>query len=207
MHAELVRRFGEANLERHERATAGALEALPTTIFEEGVPPAAGLAAADASEPVDTPECCLCMEAFEKADELRVLPCRHYFHRQCIDRWFSSRAYQVRLCPLCRVNPLAPSAVTEGGEGGEGGGGEGGEGGGGEGGGAAAGSGANLEAALEGGLELQELGSAPTVVVVPTRAPPPRNRPPPPPPPPPPGTSQEGGADVSVDAADNVAAV
>ena len=51
-------------------------------------------------------ECCLCMEAFGPADEIRLLPCRHYFHKACIDRWFGTRAHRVRSCPLCKRNPL-----------------------------------------------------------------------------------------------------
>ena len=31
-------------------------------------------------------ECVLCLEAFQKGEKLRVLPCRHEFHQECIDR-------------------------------------------------------------------------------------------------------------------------
>ena len=51
-------------------------------------------------------ECCLCMEAFQDTDELRVLPCEHFYHKGCIDRWFAARRYQARSCPLCKRNPL-----------------------------------------------------------------------------------------------------
>ena len=36
--------------------------------------------------------------------------CDHYFHEACIDKWFTSRAYQQRTCPLCKRDPLAGRA-------------------------------------------------------------------------------------------------
>ena len=35
-----------------------------------------------------------------------MLPCDHFFHQGCIDRWFATKAYQVRSCPLCKRDPL-----------------------------------------------------------------------------------------------------
>ena len=50
---------------------------------------------------------------------MRLLPCKHYFHAACIDRWFAAREYQQRTCPLCKADPLkgvnlAPSAAAAG---------------------------------------------------------------------------------------------
>lgn len=55
----------------------------------------------------DIEECCLCLECFEAEDTLKTLPCNHYFHKDCIDSWFSSQKYHVRRCPLCNTNPLS----------------------------------------------------------------------------------------------------
>ena len=41
----------------------------------------------------------LCREG----DKLRVLPCRHRFHMECIDQWLSSRK---PLCPICKWDAL-----------------------------------------------------------------------------------------------------
>eukprot|EP01006_Ploeotia_vitrea_P034934 TRINITY_DN65818_c9_g1_i1.p2 TRINITY_DN65818_c9_g1~~TRINITY_DN65818_c9_g1_i1.p2 ORF type:complete len:409 (-),score=167.83 TRINITY_DN65818_c9_g1_i1:60-1286(-) len=42
-------------------------------------------------------ECKVCMCAFEKGDRLRVLPCIHTYHRDCIDPWLRRN----KTCPLC----------------------------------------------------------------------------------------------------------
>jgi len=46
------------------------------------------------------PPCSICLSLFENGDELRILPCRHRFHSECIDQWFRSH----RTCPMCRID-------------------------------------------------------------------------------------------------------
>nr|CAD1835692.1 unnamed protein product [Ananas comosus var. bracteatus] len=45
-------------------------------------------------------ECCVCLSRFGEDEATRELPCRHLFHRACVDRWLLSCR---RTCPLCRV--------------------------------------------------------------------------------------------------------
>ncbi|CAF3546405.1 unnamed protein product [Fusarium graminearum] len=45
--------------------------------------------------------CSICTEDFVEGVKLRMLPCRHLYHPQCIDPWLTNRS---RTCPLCRVN-------------------------------------------------------------------------------------------------------
>ncbi|KAJ8748979.1 hypothetical protein K2173_013418 [Erythroxylum novogranatense] len=47
-------------------------------------------------------ECCICISAYEDGAELRELPCCHYFHSMCIDKWL----YINATCPLCKLNIL-----------------------------------------------------------------------------------------------------
>ncbi|XP_009413624.1 E3 ubiquitin-protein ligase At1g12760-like isoform X2 [Musa acuminata AAA Group] len=42
--------------------------------------------------------CCICLAKYVDNDELRELPCSHFFHKECIDKWLKINA----LCPLCK---------------------------------------------------------------------------------------------------------
>ncbi|OLP92489.1 E3 ubiquitin-protein ligase RLIM [Symbiodinium microadriaticum] len=42
--------------------------------------------------------CAICCEQFVEADHLRLLPCLHRYHVQCIDRWLG----QSQTCPICK---------------------------------------------------------------------------------------------------------
>lgn len=43
--------------------------------------------------------CAICVEDFKDGDRLRVLPCEHSFHKECIDEWLINHS---ALCPLCK---------------------------------------------------------------------------------------------------------
>ncbi|CAN9112645.1 unnamed protein product [Alternaria alternata] len=45
--------------------------------------------------------CSICTEDFEKGQDLRVLPCNHKFHPECVDPWLLNVS---GTCPLCRVD-------------------------------------------------------------------------------------------------------
>lgn len=44
-------------------------------------------------------ECLICMSEYDQGDRLKMLPCFHEFHSQCIDKWITGNAS----CPVCRV--------------------------------------------------------------------------------------------------------
>ncbi|TKY50905.1 E3 ubiquitin-protein ligase RHA2A [Spatholobus suberectus] len=46
--------------------------------------------------------CVVCQNSFEDGDQVRMLPCRHVFHRRCFDGWLHHYKFN---CPLCR-SPL-----------------------------------------------------------------------------------------------------
>lgn len=54
--------------------------------------------------------CAVCLSEFEWGDTLRPLPCKHYFHRHCIDKWLKKN----KVCPLCLQDIQVPP--TEGAE-------------------------------------------------------------------------------------------
>lgn len=54
--------------------------------------------------------CCICLDSFIGGSTIRVLVCKHVFHRRCIDLWLLK--YQ-NLCPVCRdsVDHIKPNAT------------------------------------------------------------------------------------------------
>ncbi|XP_057462906.1 E3 ubiquitin-protein ligase At1g63170-like [Actinidia eriantha] len=42
--------------------------------------------------------CCICLAKYAENDELRELPCCHFFHVECVDKWLKIYAS----CPLCK---------------------------------------------------------------------------------------------------------
>ncbi|CAL8079618.1 unnamed protein product [Orchesella dallaii] len=48
-------------------------------------------------------ECCaVCIEFYKAGDMLRTLPCRHEFHKGCVDPWL----LEHRTCPMCKMDIL-----------------------------------------------------------------------------------------------------
>ncbi|KIW66442.1 hypothetical protein PV04_05777 [Phialophora macrospora] len=45
--------------------------------------------------------CSICTEDFKKGEEVRVLPCNHKFHPDCVDPWLLNVS---GTCPLCRID-------------------------------------------------------------------------------------------------------
>ena len=54
---------------------------------------------------VSGPACPICLVDYDISDKLRRLPCAHYFHQPCIDRWLRQSS---KLCPMCKHNVLEP---------------------------------------------------------------------------------------------------
>ncbi|ELA42059.1 uncharacterized protein VICG_00908 [Vittaforma corneae ATCC 50505] len=63
------------------------------------------------SEDLEFTECSICLDIFQVNEEVRVLSCKHCFHRNCIDSWLRS----MLKCPICRnsVTKLADSQNYE----------------------------------------------------------------------------------------------
>ncbi|CAL8078833.1 unnamed protein product [Calicophoron daubneyi] len=47
-------------------------------------------------------QCAICIEHFRAMDNIRILPCRHYFHKLCVDPWL----LEQRSCPMCKLDIL-----------------------------------------------------------------------------------------------------
>ncbi|XP_073168882.1 RING finger protein 215 isoform X4 [Lepidochelys kempii] len=57
------------------------------------------------SQAHDIDSCAVCLDQFHKNQCLRVLPCSHEFHRDCVDPWLLLQ----QTCPLCKHNILGES--------------------------------------------------------------------------------------------------
>ncbi|TKW25262.1 hypothetical protein SEVIR_3G107000v4 [Setaria viridis] len=98
------------DLNQNRGASSDAINALGTYKFKlkkprngEGNEGGAGvLAAGTDKERVVSAEdavCCICLARYVDNDELRLLPCGHFFHKDCVDKWLKINA----LCPLCKA--------------------------------------------------------------------------------------------------------
>ncbi|XP_018617928.2 RING finger protein 215 isoform X4 [Scleropages formosus] len=56
----------------------------------------------DAGQAGDADNCAVCLEQFYNNQCLRVLPCMHEFHRDCVDPWLLLQ----QTCPLCKRSIL-----------------------------------------------------------------------------------------------------
>jgi len=43
--------------------------------------------------------CAICLDDFKVDEELRLLPCKHAFHKACVDPWLAKSS---ELCPMCK---------------------------------------------------------------------------------------------------------
>lgn len=60
--------------------------------------PARCLRANDALD-YDQQCCAICLDGYEHNNRVRILPCNHCFHVNCIDVWLRKRA----TCPMCNM--------------------------------------------------------------------------------------------------------
>lgn len=51
------------------------------------------------SDASDGDACAICLSGYGPTDEVRVLPCRHYLHRRCLDKWVEHKK-RVSCCAL-----------------------------------------------------------------------------------------------------------
>ena len=54
------------------------------------------------SGPTSNGTCAICIGDYKKGDKLRVMPCEHKFHTECIDKWLVVK----NACPVCKRKPV-----------------------------------------------------------------------------------------------------
>ncbi|KAJ1803320.1 ubiquitin-protein transferase activity protein [Coemansia sp. RSA 2598] len=57
----------------------------------------------EAEWPGEDPSCVVCLEEYNVDDIVRVLPCGHVFHNDCICPWLLRRKTKFHECPICKT--------------------------------------------------------------------------------------------------------
>ena len=113
-------------------ARPSVIASLPIKTFRRrGAPVVVGSGSGSEATPEPTPEptpeagtflggsddgtdmCAICLADYEDGEQVRVLPCRHAFHRACIDTWLARN----NACPYCKrvVDRSAAAAAARAG--------------------------------------------------------------------------------------------
>ncbi|CAD8060292.1 unnamed protein product [Paramecium sonneborni] len=51
--------------------------------------------------------CSICLEQFDRQNDVKVTYCKHIYHSQCLSMWL----FKIKICPLCRA-PLDEKTLT-----------------------------------------------------------------------------------------------
>jgi hypothetical protein len=111
---------GAADADSTHRSTPTTTAAAAATADPTPTNPTANKEATTAT-PENAPSCSICTEDFTLGSDVRVLPCNHRFHPECVDPWLLNVS---GTCPLCRIDlrPKTSESDAENGEDGENGG-------------------------------------------------------------------------------------
>ncbi|XVE83769.1 hypothetical protein DITRI_Ditri16bG0113000 [Diplodiscus trichospermus] len=61
-------------------------------------------------------DCSICLEELKVDEEAREMPCKHFFHSGCVEKWLLIHGS----CPVCRFLMPAEAVDSRGGDGGQG---------------------------------------------------------------------------------------
>lgn len=88
----LGERMGDVKEERWRMVSKKEIAKLPTVTYKESL-----LGKSNAGDD-SLHSCLVCQCCYENGETLRKLPCKHQFHKDCVDQWLHSKDF----CPYCR---------------------------------------------------------------------------------------------------------
>lgn len=92
---------GARDIEMTPAASTDATADTAATGTEEGASVGTKSTPHDGTTEDGTLGCSICTEDFTKGEEVRVLPCNHKYHPDCVDPWLLNVS---GTCPLCRID-------------------------------------------------------------------------------------------------------
>jgi hypothetical protein len=54
-------------------------------------------------------KCQVCLNNYQLEDFIRILPCHHGFHKECVDEWLTQGQNK---CPLCREDVIPTDTIS-----------------------------------------------------------------------------------------------
>jgi len=101
-HNKLLMEAARSRLPIQDRgAPAGTLEKLQTVAYDEAM-------FGDEEEKPYPSECAICLGSWEQNDSIKVTPCGHAFHEECLGGWFRNG----RTCAICRQDLTGPPSSS-----------------------------------------------------------------------------------------------
>jgi len=92
------RRAGGTAGTTRQRRISSSVQRVDIQVLEQVAPECRPFIVTERQEGQPEVPCSICLGDLEVGEEARALPCRHEFHRQCIDVWFDRSG----ACPMCR---------------------------------------------------------------------------------------------------------
>lgn len=97
----LGQEIGDVKQERWRRRAGEAIKTLQKGVFKSS----AGSQCSSVKKADESFETCtVCMEVFAETDDCYTLPCRHFFHDHCAEKWIADH----NSCPVCK-SKIVPS--------------------------------------------------------------------------------------------------